>query len=117
MKTLAQLANSGSPGEPIPKLLCGSVDELEAARSQSLEDLVWIIFLSNLPQFWQGSSFRVLLEDVFSLGGCRIVHVNKTVVKAGLLGSLLEFVDHPLHELVDFLIVLGIGPVSAVQNT
>lgn len=107
----------GSHGEPIPKLSCWAVDELEAARSQSLEDLVWIIALSDLPQFRQSCSVRELLEDVLGLSGCCVVQVNKIIVKAHLLRPVVELIDHVLEELVDCLIILGIGPVTAVQNS
>lgn len=108
---------NGSPREPNLNLLCWSVDELKAARRQGLEDLVWIVSLRNLPQFRQGCSFRELLEDVFGLGGCSIIQVDKVIVKACLLRSAVEFIDHVLEELVDCFIVLGIGPVTTVQSS
>lgn len=82
-----------------------------------MEDLVWIIALSDLPQFRQSCSVRELLEDVLGLSGCCVVQVNKIIVKAHLLRPVVELIDHVLEELVDCLIILGIGPVTAVQNS
>lgn len=100
--------------EVYPKLLRRGVDELEAARSQLLEDLVGVVFLSNLPQFWQGFALGVFLEDILRLRWCSIVQVDKVIVKTRLLGSAVEFIDHILEELEDELVVLGILPVATV---
>lgn len=79
-----------------------------------MEDLVWIIALSDPAQFRQGCSVRELLKNVLGLGGCCIVQVDKIIVKACQLRPVVEFINHVLEELVDCFIVLGIDPVTAV---